>query len=112
MNKIAGEINMQVFHIRYRNVQGTLMRILNAISRRALDLTSVHAEAAGQDHAVTVQLEATPKQIGQLYREWYGIVDVIEVRSSLGLYPQGAPEWAPLPPGSAVAEPPVRAASA
>jgi acetolactate synthase small subunit len=112
MNKIAGEINMQVFHIRYRNVQGTLMRILNAISRRALDLTSVHAEAAGQDHAVTVQLEATPKQIGQLYREWYGIVDVIEVRSSVTPPQQGELEWAPLPPGSAVAEPPVRAASA
>jgi len=112
MNKIDGEINMQVFHIRYRNVQGTLMRILNAISRRALDLTSVHAEAAGQDHAVTVQLEATPKQIGQLYREWYGIVDVIEVCSGVALHQHGEPEWVPLPPGSAAAEPPARAASA
>jgi acetolactate synthase small subunit len=112
MNKIDGEINMQVFHIRYRNAQGTLMRILNAISRRGLDLTSVHAEAAGQDHAVTVQLEATPKQIGQLYREWYGIVDAIEVRSSVALPQHGEPGWAPLPPGSAVAEPPARAASA
>jgi len=27
---------MQVFHIHYRNTQGTLMRILNAISRRDL----------------------------------------------------------------------------
>ena len=26
---------MQVFNIRYRNTQGTLMRILNAASRRA-----------------------------------------------------------------------------
>ena len=42
---------MQVFHIRYRNAQGALMRILNAVSRRGLDLTSVHAEYAGQDHA-------------------------------------------------------------
>ncbi len=72
---------MQVFHIRYRNAQGALMRILNAVSRRALDLTSVHAEAAGQDYAVTMLLQVTPKQIGQLYREWYAIVDVIEVRS-------------------------------
>ena len=103
---------MQVFHIRYRNVQGTLMRILNAISRRGLDLTSVHAEAEGQDHTVAVQLEATPKQIGQLYREWYGIVDVIEVRSSFAPHQHAEPEWAPLPPGSAVAEPPARAASA
>jgi acetolactate synthase small subunit len=112
MNKIDGEINMQVFHIRYRNVQGTLMRILNAISRRGLDLTSVHAEAEGQDHTVAVQLEATPKQIGQLYREWYGIVDVIDVRSSVAPHQHADPEWAPLPPGSAVAEPPARAASA
>ena len=41
---------MHVFHIRYRNTQGTLMRILNAVSRRGLDLTFVHAEYAGQDH--------------------------------------------------------------
>ena len=48
---------MQVFHIRYRNAQGTLMRILNAVSRRGLDLTSVHAEYAGHNHAVTLLLE-------------------------------------------------------
>jgi len=45
---------MQVFHIRYRNAQGALMRILNAISRRGIDLTSVHAEAAGPDYTVTL----------------------------------------------------------
>jgi acetolactate synthase small subunit len=104
---------MQVFHIRYRNAQGTLMRILNAASRRGLDLSSVHAEASGQDHAVTLLLEASPKQIGQLCREWYSIVDVIDVRSSVGLSQHGAPEWAPLPPVSAVvSDPPARAASA
>ena len=92
---------MQVFHIRYRNAQGALMRILNAASRRGLDLSSVHAEAAGQDHAVTLQLEASHKQIGQLCREWYAIVDVIDVRSSAALRQHGDPEWAPLPPGSA-----------
>ncbi len=81
---------MQVFHIRYRNAQGTLMRILNAVSRRALDLTSVHAEAAGQDHVVTLLLEVTPKQIGQLYREWYAIVDVIDVRSGAVLQRAGS----------------------
>jgi len=90
---------MQVFHVRYRNSQGALMRILNAVSRRALDLTSVHAEYAGQDHAVTLLLQVTHKQIGQLYREWYGIVDVIDVRSSAGLRDQEA-EWAPHPPAS------------
>jgi len=104
---------MQVFHIRYRNVQGTLMRILNAISRRALDLTSVHAEAAGQDHAVTVQLEATPKQIGQLYREWYGIVDVTDVRSSAAFRDHEEAAWAPHPPTSqTVAQQSARAALA
>ncbi len=35
---------MQAFHIHYRNTQGTLMRILTAVSRRALDITYVHAE--------------------------------------------------------------------
>ena len=34
---IDGDEHMQ-FHIRYRNTQGTLMRILNAVSRRGLDL--------------------------------------------------------------------------
>jgi acetolactate synthase small subunit len=71
---------MQVFHIRYRNAQGALMRILNAVSRRGLDFTSVHAEYAGQDHAVTLLLEVSHKQMGQLYREWHAIVDVIDVR--------------------------------
>jgi acetolactate synthase small subunit len=103
---------MQVFHIRYRNAQGALMRILNAISRRGLDLTSVHAEAAGQQHAVTVSLEVTPKQIGQLCREWYAIVDVIEVRSSAGSREHGVAEWAPLPPASANATESARAALA
>jgi acetolactate synthase small subunit len=92
---------MQIFHIRYRNEQGALMRILNAISRRGLDLTSVHAEAAGQEHAVAVRLEVSSKQIGQLCREWYGIVDVVEVRYSAALRPHGELEWVPLPPGSA-----------
>jgi acetolactate synthase small subunit len=95
------ENTMQVFHIRYRNAQGTLMRILNAISRRGLDLTSVHAEADGTQHAVSVTLEVTQKQTGQLCREWYGIVDVIDVRFSNELRAQEDSEWAPLPPASA-----------
>jgi acetolactate synthase small subunit len=104
---------MQVFHIRYRNAQGALMRILNAVSRRALDLTSVHAEYDGQDHAVTVVLEVSQKQIGQLSREWYAIVDVIEVRSSAILRSHEDPFWAPHPPASeSVAQQSVRAALA
>jgi len=91
---------MQIFHVRYRNAQGTLMRILNAVSRRGIDLTTVHAEGAGQDYAVTMLLEVNPKQIGQLYREWYSIVDVIEVRSRAVLHEQEVPAWAAHPPAS------------
>jgi acetolactate synthase small subunit len=72
---------MQNFHIRYRNTQGTLMRILNAVSRRALDLPVVQAEPADHDHQVTLALEVNQKQVGQLSREWYAIADVINVSS-------------------------------
>jgi acetolactate synthase small subunit len=101
---------MQAFHIGYRNTQGTLMRILNAASRRALDLYSVRAEAAECDYQVTLMLEVNPKQVGQLYREWYAIADVVEVRSSSGLHEHaehspasahGAAWTAPHPPASA-----------
>ena len=72
---------MLTFQIRYRNTQGTLMRILNAASRRALDLPLVQAEAAGHDHQVMLALDVNQKQVGQLYREWYSITDVIHVGS-------------------------------
>ena len=72
---------MQTFHIRYRNTQGTLMRILNAVSRRALDLPWVQAGPAEYDHQVTLSLDVSEKQVGQLSREWYGIADVIKVSS-------------------------------
>ena len=75
---------MQTFQIRYRNTQGTLMRILNAASRRALDLPVVHAEPAEHDHQITLALEVNQKQVGQLYREWYSIADVIKVSSGSG----------------------------
>ncbi len=71
------------FHIRYRNTQGTLMRILNAVSRRALDLPLVKAEPSENDHQVTLALEVNQKQVGQLYREWYAIADVIHVGSGM-----------------------------
>jgi acetolactate synthase small subunit len=97
---------MQAFHIRYRNTQGTLMRILNAASRRGLDLASVQAEPAEHDHRVTLVLEVNSKQVGQLYREWYAVADVTDVRSSPGLRHRdpasGAEEWSkPHPPASA-----------
>jgi len=72
---------VQTFQIRYRNTQGTLMRILNAASRRALDLPMVQAEPAEHDHQVTLGLDVNQKQVGQLYREWYAIADVIKVSS-------------------------------
>ena len=81
------------FHIRYRNTQGTLMRILNAVSRRALDLPVVQVEPADHDHQVTLALEVNQKQVGQLYREWYSIVDVTHVGAG------AAASWAsPHPP--------------
>jgi acetolactate synthase small subunit len=104
---------MQVFHIRYRNQQGALMRILNAVSRRGLDLTTVHAEHTGQDHSATILLDVTQKQLGQLYREWYSIVDVIEVRSGSSLHSREEGAWAAHPPASeAVGQQSVRAALA
>ncbi len=90
---------MQSFQIRYRNTQGTLMRILNAASRRALDIPTVHAEAGERDHQVTLALDVNQKQVGQLYREWYSIADVIHVGA-------GRPaEWsAPHPPAGVTQE--------
>jgi len=92
---------MQSFHIRYRNTQGTLMRILNAASRRALEFAAVHAEPGELDYQVTLALDVNQKQVGQLYREWYSIADVIKVSSGAG-HP-GA--WAnPHPPAGVALE--------
>ncbi len=89
------------FHIRYRNTQGTLMRILNAASKRGLDIPVVHAEPADADHHVSLTLEVNQKQIGQLYREWYSIVDVIHVGSGAAL----AHTWtSPHPPAGVAIE--------
>jgi acetolactate synthase small subunit len=76
------EKTMQAFHIHYRNTQGTLMRILTAVSRRALDITYVHAQVQPDDqtYRVSLLLEVNPKQIGQLRRDWYAIMDVEDVR--------------------------------
>jgi acetolactate synthase small subunit len=92
---------MQTFHLRYRNTQGVLMRILNAVSRRGLDFNSLQAEPVQDHHQVTLLLEVTPKQVGQLNREWYSIVDVLEVRSTAGQQGNEQAEWTPLPPGTA-----------
>jgi len=100
---------MNAFTIRYRNTQGTLMRILNAASRRALDLHYVHAEAAEHDHQATLVLDVNQKQIGQLYREWYAIPDVIKVGSGAAT----TAEWnSPHPPAGVTLEDPRPAARA
>ena len=75
---------MRIFHIRYRNTQGTLMRILTAVSRRALEMPSVQAAFNGHDHEVTLMLDVNAKQIGQLCREWYAIGDVVHVGPGAG----------------------------
>jgi acetolactate synthase regulatory subunit len=97
---------MQSFHIRYRNTQGTLMRILNAASRRGLDLPAVQADAAEHGQQVTLALDVNPKQVGQLYREWYSIADVTHVRSGAA----HAAVWAAPHPPTGIAHDEARAA--
>jgi acetolactate synthase small subunit len=100
---------MNAFHIRYRNTQGTLMRILNAAVRRGLDLHYVNAEAAEHDHQVSLVLDVNQKQIGQLHREWYSVADVIKVGSG----PAQATEWSsPHPPAGVTVDEPRAAARA
>jgi len=72
---------MHVFHIHYRNTQGTLMRILNAASRRGIDMPYVQAEPLEHQHKVTLLLDVNSKQIGQLCRDWHAVVDVVDVRA-------------------------------
>ena len=73
------------------------MRILNAASRRGLDIPYVQAEPIEHTHQVTLLLEVTPKQVGQLCRDWNAVVDVIYVRAAAPLKEQA---WTnvPLPP--------------
>lgn len=70
---------MHAFHIHYRNTQGTLMRILTAVSRRGIEVPYMQASPSGQAHRADLLLEVNPKQIGQLCRDWHAIVDVADV---------------------------------
>jgi acetolactate synthase small subunit len=74
---------MNIFHIQYRKTQGTLMRILNAASRRAIEMPYVQAEPADAGHQVTLLLDVNAKQLGQLCRDWHAIVDVVDVRAGV-----------------------------
>jgi acetolactate synthase regulatory subunit len=105
---------MHVFHIRYRNTQGTLMRILTAASRRGIDLPYVQAEPAEHTHKVTLLLEVNPKQVGQLCRDWRAVVDVIDVRAGAPLREacDHAPAWAAPHPAASVPAQASRQASA
>ncbi len=98
---------MHAFHIRYRNTQGTLMRILNAASRRGIDMPYVQASPLSDAHTVTLLLEVNAKQIGQLSRDWYAIVDVTDVRSDMAskALAETSESWAAAPhrPASAAA---------
>jgi acetolactate synthase regulatory subunit len=71
---------MHAFHIHYRNTQGTLMRILTAVSRRGLSIQYLQASAHGAGHRADLLLEVNEKQIGQLCRDWHAIVDITDVR--------------------------------
>jgi acetolactate synthase regulatory subunit len=95
---------MHAFHIHYRNTQGTLMRILTAVSRRGIEMPYVVASASGHAHRADLLLDVNAKQIGQLCRDWHAIVDVIDVRVGVPTPEmlEGAAAFsAPQPPASA-----------
>ena len=76
---------MHLFQVRYRNTQGTLLRILLAASRRGLPMPYVQALPSGGAHKAQLLLDVTEKQSAQLYRDWHATVDVHEVSSMLAL---------------------------
>jgi hypothetical protein len=76
---------MHLFQIRYKNTQGTFMRILMAASRRALSMSYVQAMPSGDAFEARLLLDVTEKQSAQLYRDWHATVDVLEVSSMLAL---------------------------
>jgi hypothetical protein len=61
------------------------MRILNAASRRGIEMPYVQAEPLEHTHKVTLLLNLNPKQIGQLCRDWRAVVDVIDVQAGAPL---------------------------
>ena len=108
---------MHVFHIHYRNTQGTLMRILNAASRRGIDMPYVQAEPLEHQHKLTLLLDVNAKQIGQLCRDWHAVVDVVDVRAGAPLKEAAAAAGAswtssPHPPASILTSEASQSASA
>lgn len=97
---------MNAFHIHYRNTQGTLMRILTAVSRRGIEVPYVLASVSGHGHRADLLLDVNAKQIGQLCRDWHAIVDVTDVRVGVPtpeMLESAAEFSGPHPPASASA---------
>jgi hypothetical protein len=67
------------FTIKFRPTQGTLLRILSEITRRALELDYVHA-FGGIAHLRVDKI--TDKQKQQLLRAWRSTIDVEEASFS------------------------------
>lgn len=63
------------YHITFTPSQGTLMRILMQVTRRAIDLENILALKGN----VTLTLDVTEKQDGQLRRAWENTIDVTKV---------------------------------
>ena len=105
---------MHVFHLRYRNTQGTLMRILSAVVRRTIDLAYVQAEPSEHAHKVTLLVDVNAKQVGQLCRDWRAMVDVIEVRPGVPIKElwDHVPVGIPRPPEAVGASENARSATA
>ena len=105
---------MHIFHVRYRNTQGTFMRIVGAVSRRGIDLPYVQAEPCEYTHKVTLLLDVTPKQVAQLCRDWRAIVDVMDVRPGTPIKELWdlAPIDMPHPPEAVIAAESARTATA
>ena len=81
------------------------MRVLNAVSRRGIELPYVQATAIETGYRVTLLIDVNPKQIGQLSRDWHAIVDVVDVRAGVPTQEmlELAGDWVatPHPPASA-----------
>jgi len=105
---------MHIFHIRYHNTQGTLMRILGAVARRGLDLPYVQAEPVEHTQKVTLLVDVNAKQVGQLCRDWRAIVDVVDVRPGAPIKElwDHAHLGVPRPPESVIAVENARSATA
>lgn len=97
---------MTAFHIHYRNTQGTLMRILTAVSRRGLDILYLEARPSGHDHRADLVVDVNAKQLGQLCRDWHAITDVSDVRAAAPTQ-----EMLEVAAGLAAAHPPLAASA-